>query len=308
MKILVTGAAGSLASVVMRALAPQNEVVGVDVRPLSPGRELAGPFEHVRRYNQRRMADVFRKHRPDAMLHLGRARATQLSPRKRYDQNVLGTRNLLDLCVLNGVSRVAVLSTFHVYGAHQTNHNLIDEDEPLRAIQTFPEIADSVELDHAATTMLWRHPEVRTIVLRPANIIGPQLNNLMSRLLRLRLCPKLWGYDPLMQFLHETDAARAIVLALRSEQVGVYNVAGEGVVAWSRAIRLARSRPLALPHQLAYRAAGAFTQRHLPGHMVDYFRYPTVIADRRFREDLGFEPRCTTVETLESMTGQSLSS
>jgi len=298
MKVLVTGAAGALARIVMEQLVEDHEVVGVDVRRLLDGRLIPGPFEYVRRYNQRRMADVFRRHRPDALLHLGRARSMELSTRKRYDQNVLGTRYLLELCAHGGVREVVVLSTFHVYGAHQYNHVLLDEDEPLRAIQTFPEIADSVELDHAATTFLWRHREARTVVLRPVHIVGPSLNNLMSRLLRLRRCPKLWGYDPLMQFMHERDAARAILLALTGDRVGVYNVAGEGVVPWSRAIRLAGRRPMAIPHVLAYPAAAALPERFFPDHLLDYFRYATVVSDQRFREEYGFTPAFSTVDTL----------
>ncbi|HBP19761.1 MAG TPA: NAD-dependent epimerase, partial [Planctomycetes bacterium] len=160
MTILVTGAAGSLARIVTEMLAPQDEIVGADVRPLPPGRPFEGEFYCVR-YTQRRMAEVFRRHKPEVVVHLGRIRGTEsLSTSYRYNQNVLGTRNLFDLALKHGAKRVVVLSTFHVYGAHQHNHVGLTEDAPLRASQIFPQLADAVELDHTATSYLWRYRRV----------------------------------------------------------------------------------------------------------------------------------------------------
>ena len=304
MTILVTGAAGSLARIVTEMLAPQDEIVGADVRPLPPGRPFEGEFYCVR-YTQRRMAEVFRRHKPEVVVHLGRIRGTEsLSTSYRYNQNVLGTRNLFDLALKHGARRMVVLSTFHVYGAHQHNHVGLTEDAPLRASQIFPQLADAVELDHTATSYLWRYRRVETLVLRPANIVGPSLNNMISRLLRAKAVPRLLGYDPMLQFLHERDCARAICLAVNSKRWGVYNVAGEGAVPWSKAIKLADAVPMPIPHFLAYPMVGSLAALRLifPKHMMDYFRYPTVISDDLFREDFGYRPQYDSVETLASVT------
>lgn len=305
--ILVTGAAGPLARLVADQLAAEADLVGADVRPLPPDGSFPGPFYQAY-YTQRKIDDVFRRHRPDVVVHLGRIRGTELeSFHHRFTQNVLGTRHLLDQALRFGVKRIVVLSTYHVYGAHQHNHIHIGEDEPLRASQIFPELADAVELDHAATAFLWRHRKVETVVLRPCNIVGPSLNNMISRLLRSgRRVPVLLGYDPMMQFLHELDAARAIAMAVRKERAwGVYNVAGEGVVPWSHAIRLAGAEPVPVPHLLAYPLVGMLARWRLvfPKHLMDYFRYPTVIDDDAFRADFGFAPALTTVKTLRSVRG-----
>jgi UDP-glucose 4-epimerase len=303
--ILVTGARGSLARIVMEMLAPNHEIVGADVRPLPPGRAFEGEFYCVR-YTQRRMAEIFRRHKPKVVIHLGRIRGTESrSSSFRYNQNVLGTRNLLDLSLKHGAERVVVLSTFHVYGAHQHNHVGLTEDHPLRASQIFPQLADAVELDHAATSYLWRYRRTNTVVLRPVNMAGPSLNNMISRLLRSRAVPRLLGYDPMMQFLHERDAARAICLAVDSDHWGVFNVAGEGCVPWSKAIALAGAVPMPIPHLLAYPLVGSLAALRLifPKHLMDYFRYPTVISDDAFRETFGYEPQYSTVDTLRSVTG-----
>ena len=302
---LITGVSGALAGIVAGHLAEEGtELIGADVRALPMGRPFPGEFYRVRRYAQRKMDEVFRAHRPDTLIHMGRIRTSALkSLSHRYNQNVIGTKHLLELCVRYDVKRVVVLSTYHVYGAHQHNHGLIREDHPLRASQIFPELADAVELDHSATSFLWRYRRVGTVVLRPANMIGPSLNNLMSRLLRSKRCPKLLGYDPMMQFLHEQDAARAILAAARSDTWGVFNVAGEGAVPYSHAVELAGATNVSVPHVLAYPLVGSLQRWRLlwPKHLMDYFRYPTVIDDRAFRGELGWAPEQTVVETLTSL-------
>ena len=273
------------------------------MRPLPAGSEFPGTFYQLR-YTQRRVAELFRRHKPEVLVHLGRIRASRLvSTSYRYNQNVLGTRNLLDLCLRHGTRRVVVLSTYHVYGAHQHNHIGIKEDHPLRASQIFPELADAVELDHAATGYLWRYRKLETVVIRPCNIVGPSLNNMMSRLLRSRRVPMLLGYDPMMQFIHERDAARAIVLAVQSDRWGIYNLAGEGAVPYGSAIRLAGGSALPVPHVLAYPLVGSLARWRLlfPKHLMDYFRYPVVISDEALREELGYSPQYNTVDTLDSV-------
>jgi UDP-glucose 4-epimerase len=298
MSVLVTGVAGSLAARVALALSDDRDVVGLDTRPLR--QEFGGTYVQVKRYNSRPTVEVFRKHRPTTLVHLGIRGFSPHSLTRRYTENVLGTKSLLDLAVKYGVKRVVVLSTYHVYGAHQHNPINIREDAPLRASQNFPELVDSVELDHLASTFLWQHRDIGTMVLRPVNIVGPSIRNRMSRLLRTRPTPKLFGYDPMVQFLHEDDARRAILTAVNCDAHGVFNVAGEGTVAWSHAVSLAGSYQLVLPRSFV----GLLDRKRrkvFPRHLRDFFRYPVVLDDRAFRRATGFAPVHDTVATLASV-------
>lgn len=304
MKVLLTGAAGSLAREVAKDLATRgHEIVGLDLRPRRHP-DHPSLYERVKRYDHRRVDEVFRTHTPDALVHLGvRAGGFQAQSRQRYTQNVLGTRHLLRLARQHAVRRVVALSTYHVYGAHPHNPTFIQEDSPLRAVQTFPELVDTVELDHTVTTFLWRRREVSTVLLRPVNLVGPGLRNQVSTLLRARRCPRLLGFNPMLQFLHASDMVVAIRLAFESEQTGVFNVAGEGAIPWTRAIRAAGSRPLALPHGVAYPAVRVLSRWNVafPEHLMDFFRYPVIVSDEAFREATGYTPRVNVVEALRSV-------
>ncbi len=303
MSALITGAAGALSRMVARELTGEHEIIGLDLRPMVRETTVFSSYYRLKRYNHRSTDEVFRRHKPRALIHLGVRGAAASSQRQRYTQNVLGTRHLLMLAARYDVERVVVLSTFHVYGAHEHNPVNIREDAPLRASQDFPELADAVELDHTATQFLWRFRDMSTVLLRPAHIVGPSLRNRITRLLKSQYCPRLLGFDAMQQFLHEEDAARAIALALRGRSVGVYNVAGEGALPYSRAIRLAGGRPVVIPRLLLYPLFRQLSRFRVvfPHHLLDYFRYATIIDDQAFRQDFGFESRYSLVETLASL-------
>jgi UDP-glucose 4-epimerase len=302
-RILITGAAGGLAEVVADKLKDRYELYGVDPRAMPEGRSFPGKFFQVD-YRHRKMADLFRLHEFESLVHLGRV-PSQLRIRKtqRFNLNVLGTRSLLELSLKYKVKSVIVLSTFHVYGAHQHNHLYITEDDPLLASQTFPEVIDAVELDNVSVAFSLRNSKVRTVILRPTNIIGDQIKNQISNFLRAKICPMLLGYDPMWQFVHEQDMANAVLLALQGKKSGIYNVAGEGVIALSHAIRMTGSTPVPVPSFLSGAVLGGFklAGQHFPRHLVDFFKYPVVISDKSFRKDFSYEPAINTADALRGL-------
>jgi UDP-glucose 4-epimerase len=304
MKILITGASGAIARLVAGALSPKAELVGVDPRPAPSTSHFPGEFI-VSDYHSRKLDDVFRAHQFDSVLHLGRIRESQkYSPQYRFQMNVIGTNKLLSLCRDQGVKNLIILSTYHVYGAHRLNALHLTEDSPLRASQSFPELADAVELDHAATTFMWKHRDVRTTILRPVNIIGKHVRNTICSLLRSGVCPRIFGFDPLMQFIDEKDLARALILALEQSKSGLYNVAGEGVIAYSHAIRHAQAVTVPLPPMITagfVRLLTDLSKVNFPPYLMDYFKYPTIVSDEGFRRDFGYQPKVKTLQSLRNL-------
>jgi UDP-glucose 4-epimerase len=304
MKILVTGASGAIARLVASALSPKYEWVGVDPRPAPSDTHFPGEFI-VSDYHSRKLDEVFRKHRFDAVMHLGRIRESQkYSPQYRFQMNVLGTQKLLELCRETKVRNLVILSTYHVYGANKLNPLVISENAPLRASQGFPELVDAVEMDHAATHFMWKEREVRTTILRPTNVVGKHVRNTICSLLRSGLCPKIFGFDPLMQFIDEKDLARALILALENPVPGIFNVAGEGVVALSHAIRHAQAMAIPVPPVVSaslVRIMAEVSGIPFPPYLLEYFKYPTVISDDLFRKTFGYQPKVKTVQSLRNL-------
>ena len=91
--------------------------------------------------------------------------------------------------------------------------------------------------------------------------------------------------------------------AVQGSSHGVFNVSGEGAVAYSHAISIAGGRQLVMPRGLVGLLVAGPRRTVFPVHLMDFFRYPTVIDDRAFREEFSWQPRYSMVEALRSVRG-----
>ena len=300
--ILITGVAGSLARHTAQALAAQGHtVVGMDYRP-RPDDLPDDMVFYQANYNKTRIEEAFRNHNPSVVLHLGRVGNLKVHLNKRFDLNVIGSAKVMELCLKYKVRRLLILSTFHIYGAHPQNHIPISEDDPIRAGQTFPQLADAIQLDNQAITWMYKHPELHSIVLRPCNVIGPRIHNAISRY--LRSSPKLYvaGFNPMWQFIHETDLIEAILLATGSDVIGVYNVAGGGTIPIVHALKLTKSTMVPIPAPAAdlYLKVASQFKPAFPPYLLNFFKYPCVITDEMFRDAFGYAPTFGIEESIRS--------
>ncbi|MBI2383115.1 MAG: SDR family oxidoreductase [Gammaproteobacteria bacterium] len=291
--VLVTGAAGALASRVMNRLQAQCNVIAVDFR-----RKVetdAGIPSYRVDMHKRGFEDIFSTHQVDAVIHIGRIFPHESDRMRRYNANVLGTKRLLDLCKKYYVRQVLIHSTYFVYGASPYNPALLDEDTPLKASEITQDLVDSVELENLAQIHLWRHPELNITILRPCNVLGPGVRNSMSILLSRPLAPVLMGFSPLMQFLHVDDMAQAMVMALEQNKPGIYNVAPDDWVPYQEAVKQCGCRALpipSIPPILPRAISNALNWRaFFPPYLINYFKYPVIIDGSLFRETFGWKPK-----------------
>ncbi|MCB9727367.1 MAG: NAD-dependent epimerase/dehydratase family protein [Deltaproteobacteria bacterium] len=301
-KVLITGIAGSLAQLAALELMRRGDsVIGVDYRskPVDLPRGIV--FSRAS-YNKSGIVDLYRRHRPDLVLHLGRVGNLRVRPNQRFDLNVVGSAKIQELSLEYGVKQLVVLSTYHIYGAHPYNHSPILEDEPVRALQTVPELADATQLDGQAVTFAYRHPQLSTIVLRPTNVIGPHINNTTCRYLRARTIPYVSGFNPMWQFLYETDMLRALLAALDSGTSGVFNLTGRGSLPIVEALKLTGGSLLPVPSPLIWplRRLADGVRSAVPPYLVDFLKYPVIVSDERFRGAFAWEPRIGIPEAIRS--------
>ena len=156
-----------------------------------------------------------------------------------------------------------------------------------------------------ASQWVWRYPEVQTVVLRPCNVVGPSIQNAMSRFLRQSAVPVMMGFDPMTQFIHERDMVSAILSAGLGAAHGVFNVAGRSAIPLGEALALTRARGIPVPASLAsaYLGLSRLLFRNQPPYLINFFKYPCVISDARFRRAFDWQPWMGEVETIRSTVG-----
>ncbi len=297
MRVLVTGAAAGIGRLVAERLHRDGEeVIGVDRRLPDPeGGE--PPHELIRADLRKRAAEEpFRRQPLDAVVHVASLERAGDDPRRRSRVHLQSMRSLLRLASRHGVPRVVVVGQHVTYGAAPDAPLYRDEDEPPLAVSTYPELADLVAADLFAATASIRTPELDTVVLRPCHLLGPGGFGLLAERLRPPRVLAVAGFDPLIQVIHEDDAARAVVLALRCGLRGVYNVAGPGPVPLSALCRLCGRRRTPVPAALIPLLAGRLGLPKLPRGSQPDGKYPVLVDDAAFRAATGFAHRHDVVE------------
>jgi UDP-glucose 4-epimerase len=301
-KVLITGISGGQGRLLARRLLENFEVCGAD-RVDWEGRP-RGVTVHVVDLRKKKFEDVIRTELPTAIVHMGMVRHFRSSQRIRHDVNVRGTKQLLDHCVHHGVQQLVVLSSSYVYGAAPENPYFMDEDSPLSASRSYPEIRDLVEVDTVSSAFLWRYPHIRTCVLRPVNTLGYYVHSMIGSYLRQRRVPTVMGFDPMMQFLHEEDLSEAISLALEHRLQGVFNVTGPGEVPLHTAIRETGGTALPLPEPLMrplFERLFRWGLLPYPPGAIDYLKYPVTVSGDRFTDATGFRPLFGLEEIFQSV-------
>jgi UDP-glucose 4-epimerase len=305
-RVLITGIAGQLAGLVARRLEERDdvlEVLGVDVR--EPQHDLRRT-EFVRADIRNPLVGrVLTASSVDTVLHLstmaapgsagGRARMKEL--------NVIGAMQLLAACQkAPSVRRFVLKSTTAVYGSEHTDPALFREDETPKTPPKHGFAKDATEIEGYARAFGRRRKDVDLTILRFANFLGGRVDSAFHALFTLPVVPTVLGFDPRLQFVHEEDAAELLLRAATGDHPGVFNVAGDGTLYLSQAIRRAGRLQVAVPHPFVSAVASAIRRGRradVSPEQLRFLQFGRVVDTTRLRERFGYELQYTTPEAFE---------
>jgi len=140
MKILVTGGAGFIGSACVKSLIAQNyEVIVVD--NLSKGKKAL--VDNNANFYEGDLVDViflekvFKDNKIDAVIHFAGYKAVgeSMSNPEKYNDNIFGTVNVIDLMVKYGVKKIIFSSSAAVYG--EPEYSPVDENHRLKPINYY---------------------------------------------------------------------------------------------------------------------------------------------------------------------------
>lgn len=286
--IAVTGISGFLGSRVHERLAAAgHRVVGVDTHPpaQTPTQTQGLVFREAdvrSRQDVRRAFDDV-----DVVVHLAVSNPAEGSPDRSID--VGGSLVVIDAAIEAGVEALVVVSSAMVYGASPDNPVPLDESAPLRAGDDFAPAAHKRLVEQALAE---RGDEVRTVVLRPAMVVGTDAEILLTRGLQGNRMLAVRGHHPPQQFVHVDDVAAAVALAVDTPMRGAYNVAAEGWLSFDETRQLLGRRVWEVPEEVAF---GATQRGHalglskLPASGLPWVMHPWVVSPQRL-VDAGWRP------------------
>jgi len=226
------------------------------------------------------------------------------SARTAHENNVIGTMNILAACggPDSPVRKVVFKSSAHFYGCERDDPAYFTETMRRPHPPRTPIEQDIVEAERAVAAFGGRNPGVTVTVLRFVNGLGPDLATSHSALLSLPAVPAILGFDPRYQFIAEDDISGVLEHATRHDLPGVYNAAGDGVLALSEVVSLL-GKPAApvLPPWGTGLSASVLRRLgvKLPPEMLQQLRYGRAVDNRKLKAT-GYAFRATSRETVQA--------
>lgn len=303
--VLVTGVSRYLGGLVARRLAADTSidaVIGVDVIP--PPHDL-GRTDFVRADIRNPMiGKVMAEAGVDTVVHMNVIATPTFvggrTPQKEI--NVIGTMQLLAACQKSPtVQRLVVKSSAAVYGSTPRDPAMFSEDMSAKRLPSSGFGKDSIEVEGYVRGFSRRRPDVEVTILRLADVVGPGIRTAFTDYFALPVVPVPVGFNARMQFLHEDDATRAMVLATTGASSGLVNVAADGMLTVSQAAALAGRVTVGVP--LAKTTMGTVLRRaglaDFSLDQIDFLTYGRGLDTTRMREVMHFEPAFTTRQAFE---------
>ena len=243
MKVLITGGAGYLGSVLSRKLLNK----GYNVRVLDQlwyGKESIESisdkkFECIQT-DIRNLTETVRAMKDiDAVIHLASIvgmPASSIEPKTSEEINYLATKNIAELCQLHEIENYIFASTCSVYGSQPDS--LITEKSHVQPLDFY---AKSKYMSERAIGWLNRAPTI----LRFGTLFGLSPRMRFDLVINLFIAQALkeksitvHGGDQFRPFLHVEDAADALIFVLENKIDGTYNVISENMTIKDAAERI----------------------------------------------------------------------
>ncbi|MGH4023114.1 MAG: NAD-dependent epimerase/dehydratase family protein [Pseudonocardiaceae bacterium] len=308
--VLVTGVSRFVGGHLAARLAADpsiDRVLGVDTVP--PRRDLLrrmGRAEFIRAdIRNPLIAKVISTAKVDTVVHASMSANPRDSGGRSTmkEMNVIGTMQLLAACQKSStLTRLVVKSTSAVYGASARDPAMFTEGDEPKALPSSGYAKDAVEIESYIRGFARRRDDVDVTVLRFANFIGPRIDTVLTRYFSLPVVPTVLGYDARVQLLHEEDALAVLERATRERLPGVFNVAGDGVLLLSQAIRRAGRIPAPIPEPAVSTVGRLLRNSRLVDfspEQTKFLNFGRVIDTTRLRTQFGFVPRWTTAQAFD---------
>jgi UDP-glucose 4-epimerase len=316
LRVIVTGATGTIGASVIEALSARDEVG-----------EIVGLTRHQPAWRAQKTdwirADVLSSELEpifagaDAVIHLAWTIQPSHDLRALERTNVDGSRRVFEAAAAADVEKLIYASSAGAYSPGPKGH-LISEDWPLGGTETSLYSRHKAMVEVELDEFELRAPKTKVVRLRPALIFkgeaateirrlfaGPFLPGFLLRRGLIPAVPRVSGLC--LQAVHSSDVGRAYALATVQDVRGPFNLAADPPLGSAELAATLSAGTFPLPFAVARRLADLSWRLGLqptaPGWLDMAKNVPLISSERATRE-LGWEPEATAIEAVAELLGE----
>ena len=242
----------------------------------------------------------------DVIVHTDLDLAPDSDAKARRAFNVRGAQTVLTAAAAGGVSRVILVTSAMVYGAHHDNPVPLAEGASLNADPDGSVVGDLMEIEQLAERSPRANPGMAVTVVRPAALVGEGIDTLITRHFEAPRLLAVKGCAPRWQFCHVNDLMSAIEMAATGAVTGAFAVGCDGWLDQDEVEELSGLRRIELPAGVTFATAQRLHRAGItPAPVADlrYVVYPWVVDCATLRE-AGWRPAVSNTEALATLLEQ----
>jgi UDP-glucose 4-epimerase len=300
--VAITGVNSYFASTILDRM--QNDpsiakIIGIDFKPWKGGYDKVVFYKADIRSAQ--ISEILKD--VDVVFHFAFIVGEIQNQDEAIDININGSRNVFNACVKNGIKKVIYTSSATVYGSNKDNPIGITEDHPLSINKDSYYNTSKINVERFVSKFFSKHPEIILTILRTSLLIGPNIDNMFSKLYSLPVLALAMGRTSYQHFIHEKDLGEALYLTYQKDLPGIYNVGADDAIPARQAFAKAGVNVIFLPPPVLKRVADiGFQLGILParGGWASLSEYTIFINSDKFKKASGWQPRYTSEKAFLS--------
>jgi len=298
--IAITGINSYFASTLLPRLQADSsidKIIGIDCQPWKGGYNKVQFFKTDIRSDS--IYNILQG--VDTVFHFAFIVSEIRDKNEAVDININGSRNIFEACVRNKVKKVIYTSSATVYGVNADNPIGIKEDHPLSMNKDSYYNTSKVEVEEFVLDYFSQHPDIILTVLRTALLIGPNMDNMFSKLYSLPVIALAMGRTPYQHYIHETDLGEALYLSYTKDLPGIYNVGADDAIPARLVWKRAGVRVIPLPSSMLKWVANI-------GYKLGFFpassgwaslsEYTIFLSSEKFKKASGWQPRYSSEDAF----------
>jgi len=212
--------------------------------------------------------------------------ALRVRPSERRERVVRTAQTLVTAAAAAGVPRLVVVTSAQVYGATADNPVPLPEDAHLNGVRDGGVVGDLLAVEDVIEDARRVHPGLSITVVRPAALVGPGIDTVVTRHFEAPRLLTVKGANPAWQFCHVDDLAAAVRVVTVSDLGPVVTVGAPGWLRQEQVEALTGMRRIQLSETTALGTAARlhrFGVLPAPASELAHALYPWVIDSARLR-------------------------